>query len=308
MRTIKQVAALAAVLLIVFLPSLVFGQESAPVEIVPPAPPPVMSKAEWFELASTGAFWLFIGVELLKKNFRPLFDKLGGWGVFFVVVVPGSAIAAVLQVSYTDPLLLVKHAGFVLFLAVGGRAGFYKVIDKVKSGKAPELVNPRAPATVPPPSSPSEPPSQGPTVPPVVPHAPRAPELGGNLLRIGLVALALIVTGCTREAFLARAVPVADTLEGQVRTAGVDVNSECEVPMQKATDAGDKAAGRAIAAKCDEPVLSYKGGRTAHLLLTEAIWQVYAGGDVGSAGALIPKAIKAGMDLVAGTKALRGEK
>lgn len=145
---------------------------------------------------------------------------------------------------------------------------------------------------------------------PKTPAAPRS-SVGLVLRVLSVAAVGLLIAsgaGCTREAFLSRAVPVADTLEGQVRTTGVDVNRECEKPMERAVAAGDRSAGQAIATKCDEPVTRYEAGRTAHLLLTEVIMQVYAGDDVDfvKAAALIPQAVQAGLRLVAGVRALTG--
>jgi hypothetical protein len=296
MKQLRTIGLLATILFIVFGPSLALGQaaESAPpadVTIIAPEPPP--PSTDWKTLVAVGTLYVFTIVELAKKNI----PALKGWLVWGALL-PIVAGVAIYQVGLSSPLLLAKHAGLLLLTAVGGRAGVLKLFEyAVRAWNAYQ-----AGQSIPPPPEFG---TGGPSSLPPVSKAPKTPTLPGATAGIVLLTVALGLAGCTREAFLSRAVPVANTLEGQVRTAGVDVNRDCEVPMQRAADTNDKVSAREIAARCDEPVLAYEGSRMAHLLLTEAIMQVYKGGDVGAAVALIPQAVDAGLRLVAGVKALQ---
>lgn len=116
--------ALLLSLFIIALPWLAFGQETAEVTISMPPAPPVMSKGEWSALVLAGSGYVFMIVELAKKNV----PTLKGWWVW-LAMLPTVAGVAVYQVGISEPLLLAKHAGLLLLTAVGGRAGLLKIFE-----------------------------------------------------------------------------------------------------------------------------------------------------------------------------------
>lgn len=121
-QSLRMVALVATVVILVFLPSLALGQESAPdVTIIPSAPPVAPN---WPLLVTLGTGYVFAAVELAKKNFA----WLTGWRVW-AALLPIVAGVALYQVGIKEPMLLAKHAGFLLFTAVGSRAGVLKLFE-----------------------------------------------------------------------------------------------------------------------------------------------------------------------------------
>lgn len=160
-----RLAALAATLFIVFLPSLAVGepetlpevnieaeappsQAPGPVVIVPDVPPP--AGTDWQRLVMAGAAALTVGVALAKKasgkDPKDGKAKLRGIYVYPVALVLGALIAGY-QVGVSDPKMLAKHIGQVVFWGVGGPAFLKQFLSWIEAAKNAWLKD----STIPPP-------------------------------------------------------------------------------------------------------------------------------------------------------------